>query len=101
MISGEFAETTKSYFGWRVVGAAFVLAVFGWGIGFFGPSVFLRTLHDQHGWTIATISAAITAHFLFSALFVAYLPEAYTQMPARHGAERCIASSHKSRRCRS
>ena len=79
MISGEFAETTESYFGWRVVGAAFVLAVFGWGIGFFGPSVFLRTLHDQHGWTIATISAAITAHFLFSALFVAYLPEAYTQ----------------------
>jgi predicted MFS family arabinose efflux permease len=79
MISGEFAETAESYFGWRVVGAAFVLAVFGWGIGFFGPSVFLRTLHDQHGWTIATISAAITAHFLFSALFVAYLPEAYTQ----------------------
>src|SRR5262249_60502102 len=79
MISGEFAETAKSYFGWRVVGAAVVLAVFGWGLGFFGPSVFLRTLHDQRGWTIATISAAITAHFLFSALFVAYLPEAYTQ----------------------
>ena len=79
MISGEFAETAKSYFGWRVVSAAFVLAVFGWGIGFYGPSVFLRTLHDQHGWTIATISAAITAHFLFSALFVAYLPEAYAQ----------------------
>ena len=79
MIAGEFAETAKGYFGWRVVGAAFVLAVFGWGIGFFGPSVFLRTLHDQHGWTIATISAAITAHFLFSALFVANLPEAYAQ----------------------
>ncbi len=39
----------------------------------------LGALHDQHGWTIATVSAAITAHFLFSALFVAYLPEAYTQ----------------------
>ena len=41
--------------------------------------MFLRTLHDERGWPIATISAAITAHFLFSALFVAYLPEAYTR----------------------
>ena len=79
MISSEATGEAQAYFGWRVVGAAFVLAVFGWGIGFYGPSVFLQTLHDERGWPIALVSAAITAHFLFSALFVAYLPEAYAR----------------------
>jgi predicted MFS family arabinose efflux permease len=62
-----------------VVGAAFVVAVFGWGIGFYGPSVFLRTLHAGRGWPISAISGAITAHFIFSALASAYLPEAYAR----------------------
>jgi len=79
MISSAAAGEAQAYFGWKVVGAAFVLAVFGWGIGFYGPSVFLRTLHDERGWPIALVSAAITAHFLFSALFVACLPEAYAR----------------------
>jgi hypothetical protein len=53
MISSE----AQAYFGWKVVSAAFVLAVFGWGIGFYGPSVFLRTLHEERGWPIALVSA--------------------------------------------
>jgi len=61
MISSAAAGEAQAYFGWKVVGAAFVLAVFGWGIGFYGPSVFLRTLHDERGWPIALVSAAITA----------------------------------------
>jgi MFS family permease len=78
MVSSEAIVTGREVnFGWKVVGFSFVLAVFGWGIGFYGPSVFLRTLHDEHGWPIALVSLAITAHFLVSALFVAYLPEAY------------------------
>jgi len=32
----------KLFYGWRVVSAAFVLAVFGWGMGFYGPPVFLN-----------------------------------------------------------
>jgi predicted MFS family arabinose efflux permease len=79
MFSSEATGTAEAYFGWKVVGAAFVLAVFGWGIGFYGPSLFLRTLHDERDWSIALVSAAITAHFLFSALFVAYLPEAHAR----------------------
>lgn len=63
--------------GWRVVWVAFVLAVFGWGIGFYGPAVYLPTLHRTRGWPIATISAAITAHYLVSALLITRLPDAY------------------------
>jgi predicted MFS family arabinose efflux permease len=83
-VSGEVTGTAQGYFGWKVVGAAFVLAVFGWGIGFYGPSVFLRTLHAERGWPIALISVAITMHFLFSAFFVAYLPQAYARWGLAH-----------------
>ena len=63
--------------GWRVVWTAFVVAVFGWGIGFYGPAVYLPALHQARGWSISTISAAITAHYLVSAALITALPEAY------------------------
>ena len=63
------------FFGWSVAWAAFALAVFAWGIGFYGPSVFLQVLHASRGWSISEISAAITFHFLLSAILIAYLPE--------------------------
>lgn len=59
----------------RVVWTAFTVGVFGWGIGFYGPSVYLPALHQRHGWPIALISAAITAHYLVSAVLIAVLPE--------------------------
>jgi MFS family permease len=63
--------------GWKVVWVAFTVAVFGWGIGFYGPSVYLPTLHATRGWSISMISIAVTAHYLLSASLIAWLPEAY------------------------
>jgi hypothetical protein len=34
--------TTSRFYGWTVVGAAFVVAAFGWGVGFYGPPVWWR-----------------------------------------------------------
>ncbi len=65
----------KRFFGWSVAWAAFGLAVFAWGIGFYGPPVFLQTLHASRGWSISEISSAITLHFLLSALVIVYLRE--------------------------
>ena len=62
---------------WKVVWVAFVVAVFGWGLGFYGPAVYLPTLHATRGWSIAILSTAITAHYLLSAALIAGLPEAY------------------------
>jgi MFS family permease len=62
------------FFGWRVVWAAFAVAVFAWGVGFYGPSVFLHALHERSGWPVSVISAAITVHFLLSAGIVARMP---------------------------
>jgi hypothetical protein len=67
----------RVFFGWKVVAAAFTTAVFSYGIGFYGPSVFLYALHERHGWTVAAISAAITTHFLFSAALVVFLADAH------------------------
>ncbi|WP_316200446.1 MULTISPECIES: MFS transporter [unclassified Bradyrhizobium] len=70
----------QHFVGWSVAWAAFTLAVLAWGIGFYGPSVFLPTLHSSRGWSISEISAAITFHFVLSALLVAYLPDIHRRI---------------------
>ena len=62
------------FYGWRVVHAAFVLGVFGWGIGFYGPPIFLSVIRESRGWSLVLISAAISLHFLAGAITGANLP---------------------------
>lgn len=71
------AGQSKLFYGWRIVGASFVLAIFGWGFGFYGPPIFLHAVEDSRGWSLFIISAAVTVHFLFGALVVANLPRLY------------------------
>ena len=66
-----------TFYGWRVVSAAFVLAVFGWGLGFYGPPVFLHAVREARGWSLALVSTAVTVHFLIGATVVANLPKFY------------------------
>lgn len=66
-----------AFFGWRVVAAAFVLAVFGWGVGFYGPPIYLHQAQEQRGWSLALVSTAVTLHFVIGAVVVANLPTLY------------------------
>jgi MFS family permease len=66
-----------NFFGWRVVAGAFLLAVFGWGLGFYGPPVYLHAVQQQRGWPLVQISLAVTMHFLIGAVVVANLPQLY------------------------
>jgi uncharacterized membrane protein len=66
-----------SFFGWRVVAGTFVLAVFGWGIGFYGPPVYLHAVQEARHWSVALVSSAVTLHFLVGAVVVANLPALY------------------------
>ena len=68
---------SERFQGWRIVGAAFVLAVFGWGLGFYGPPIYLQAVRDLRGWSLPLVSGAVTVHFLFGALVVARLPKLY------------------------
>jgi hypothetical protein len=54
-----------------------VLAVCGWGLGFYGPPIYLEAVRTARGWPLAVISAAVTTHFLAGALVVANLPALY------------------------
>lgn len=74
------ATTEATFFGWKVVGAAFVLAAFGWGVGFYGPPVFLHAVREARGWPLALVSAAVTVHFLAGAIVVANLPWLYRRL---------------------
>ncbi|MFG6083374.1 MFS transporter [Paracoccus litorisediminis] len=70
----------RPFFGWHVVAATFLLAVFGWGVGFYGPPVFLYAVVARTGWPVAMVSAAVTVHFLFGAGVVANLPRLYRRV---------------------
>jgi hypothetical protein len=66
-----------AFYGWRVAGAAFIVAIFGWGLGFYGPPVYLHAVRETQGWSLPLVSTAVTAHFLIGAIVVANLPKLY------------------------
>jgi Major Facilitator Superfamily len=66
--------SVTGFYGWRVVGAAFVLAAFGWGMGFYGPPVFLSVIREATGWPLTLVATAVTAHFLIGAVAGGTLP---------------------------
>jgi MFS family permease len=56
------------FYGWHVVAVCFVAAVFAWGLGVFGASVYLNEVTSQHGWSVSLVSVAVTIFYLTSAL---------------------------------
>ena len=69
-------ETSARYDGWRIVVVCFLVATFGWGLGFYGQSVYLAELHRLHGWPASLISMGTTFFYLFGAVLVAFVSEA-------------------------
>ena len=74
------SRKTDIFCGWRVVAAVFVLATLGWGIGFYGPPIYLHTVQETRGWSLNVVSMAVTAHYLFGAMVVANLPKLYRHL---------------------
>ena len=79
----RMTRTPPSFYGWRVVAAAFVIAVFGWGVGFYGPPVYLEAVRQARGWSVALVSGAVTLHFLAGVLVVANLPALHRRFGLR------------------
>ena len=69
-------ETSARYDGWRIVVVCFLLATFGWGLGFYGQSVYVAELHRLRGWPASLISSGTTFFYLSGALLVAFVSEA-------------------------
>ena len=77
-------ETSIRYAGWRIVAVCFLVATFGWGLGFYGQSVYLAELHRVHGWPSSWISTATTAFYLMGALLVAFISDAMRRVGPRN-----------------
>lgn len=76
---GMSGTAAKGFFGWKVVWAAFSLAICGWGLGFYGPPIYLHVLNETRGWSVGLVSVAITVHYLVGAVTVANLPAIYAR----------------------
>ncbi|SEK04889.1 MFS transporter [Achromobacter sp. NFACC18-2] len=72
--------SSAPFFGWKVLYATFVLAIFGWGVGFYGPPVFLHAVVQRTGWSVALVSGAVTLHFLAGTVVVANLPRLHRRV---------------------
>jgi hypothetical protein len=101
------ADDGRGFFGWRVVAAqrrerrrspvlaaveggdrglgfaSAALEIFGWGIGFCGPPIYMHAVPEAHGWTLEVVSGAVTVHLLAGTLVIANLPH----LPDRRNAE--------------
>ncbi|QZP23659.1 MULTISPECIES: MFS transporter [Pseudomonas] len=65
------------FFGQTVLRCTFVMAIIGWGVGFYGPPIYMQAVMDRTGWPIDEVSAAVTLHFLSGTLVIANLPRLY------------------------
>jgi MFS family permease len=82
-VSPQVDETSRRYPGWRVVGTCFVIALFGWGFGFYGHAIYLAELHRQHGWPTSLIAGASTVYYLTGAVLVAFVADAIERLGPR------------------
>jgi len=82
--AGILDETSARYEGWRIVVVCFLVATFGWGLGFYGQSVYVAELHRLHGWPASLVSSGTTFFYLFGALLVAFVSEAIRSFGPRN-----------------
>lgn len=77
-------ESSIRYDGWRIVAVCFLVATFGWGLGFYGQSVYVAELHRLHGWPASLIASGTTFFYLFGALLVVFVSEAIRSFGPRN-----------------
>lgn len=69
----------SAFFGQTVLRCTFILALVGWGVGFYGPPIYMQAVMDRTGWPIALVSTAVTLHFLSGTVVIANLPRMYAR----------------------
>jgi MFS family permease len=81
-------ESSIRYPGWRVAFACFAMTMFGFGFGFYGHSVYLAELTARNGgdgprFATSTVSAAVTAYYLSSALIMVFTSDLMARLGPR------------------
>src|SRR6516165_4613820 len=75
------------YHGWLVVAAAFLVALYGFGLGFYGPGIYLAALKALHGWPTSELSSAITTYYVLGATLLFFW---VGPLFNRHGARKVV-----------
>src|SRR6266705_3344719 len=75
--------SARYFYGWNVVGATFVMALFSFGLGFYGLSVYLAALQRLHGWSASAVSAPVTVYYVAGALLTATIGDLYERLGPR------------------
>ena len=73
----------RYFYGWNVVGATFVMALFSFGLGFYGIAVYVATLQQRHGWSASAVSAPVTVYYVAGALLTAAIAGVYERFGPR------------------
>ncbi|MEO8714227.1 MAG: MFS transporter [Acetobacteraceae bacterium] len=68
---------------WPVILACFATAIFAWGFGFYGQSVYLAELRRAHGWSTSVIASSTTAFYLIGALLLTRVHAALDRLGPR------------------
>ena len=81
-------EGSFRYHGWKIVAVCFVMAMFSFGLGYYGHSVYLAELTTRDGsvamrFTTSAVSAATTAYYLVSACLVLFVSNAISRFGPR------------------
>lgn len=58
----------RSFDGWKVVAAVFLMLVVNAGIGFYGLAIYLEALTDERGWTTGSVSLGTSIYFIVGGL---------------------------------
>jgi MFS family permease len=75
--------SARYFYGWNVVGATFVMALFSFGLGFYGLTVYVATLQRLHGWSASAVSAPVTVYYVAGALLTASIGDLYERFGPR------------------
>jgi MFS family permease len=73
----------RYFYGWNVVAATFVMALFSFGLGFSGLSVYAAALQRAHGWSASAVSMPITTYYVAGALLTLVIGTAYERLGPR------------------
>jgi MFS family permease len=73
----------RYFYGWNVVVATFVMALFSFGLGFYGIAVYVATLQELYGWSASAVSAPVTVYYVAGALLTAAIAGVYERFGPR------------------
>lgn len=58
------------FYGWRIVGACVLWVTISWSLGIFGMGVYIHALTAGQGFSVSTVSTAVTTAYVVSALLM-------------------------------